>query len=35
MALLQIEIVVRTIEIGGHHRDIVGGILNIETFAHF
>ena len=32
--VLEVEVVVRTIEIGRHHCDIVGAILQIIAFAH-
>ena len=34
VAVLQMEIVVRTIQIGRHDSDIVGSVLKIEAFAH-
>lgn len=35
MRVLQVEIIVRTIEVGRHHGDVVGAVLYIETFTHF
>ena len=35
MRVLQVEIIVRTIEVGGHYGDVVGAVLYIETFTHF
>ncbi len=35
MRLLQVEIIVRTIEVGGHHRDEVGAILEVIALAEF
>ena len=34
MGVFQMEIIVRTIEVGWHHSDVVSAILKIETFAH-
>ena len=34
MAVLQVEVVVRTIEVGRHHGDIVGTILKVVALAH-
>ena len=35
VAALQIEIVVGTVEVGGHYGDVVRSVLQIETFTHF
>ena len=35
MASLQMEIIVRTIEVSRHYSNIVGSILQIKTFTHF
>ena len=34
MAVLQVEVVVRTIEVGWHHGDIVGAILQVVALTH-
>src|SRR5690554_153002 len=34
MALLQVEIIVRPIKIGGHHGNKIGAVLDIEALAH-
>ena len=35
MRVLQVEIIVRTIEVGGHYGDVVGAVLYVEIFTHF
>ena len=35
MRVLQVKIIVRAIEVGGHHGDVVGAVLYVETFTHF
>ena len=35
VAALQIEIVVGTVEVGGHYGNVVRSVLQIETFTHF
>ena len=34
VAVLQMEVIVRTIEVGWHHSDIVGTILKVVALAH-
>ena len=35
MAAFQIEVVIRTIEVGRHYGDVIRAILQVETLAHF
>ena len=35
VGVLEVEIIVRPIEVGGHHGDVVGAVLDVETFTHF
>ena len=34
MAVLQMEVVIGTIEVGGHHGNIVGAVLQVVALAH-
>ena len=35
VAILEVEIVVRPVEIGRHHGNVVGAVLQVVAFAHF
>ena len=35
MAAFQIEVVVRTVEVGGHYGDVIRAVLQVEALAHF
>ncbi len=34
MAPFQVEVVVRSVEVGRHHRNEIGTVLNVEALAH-
>ena len=34
MAAHKVEVVVWSVEVGGHHSDVVGAVLKIKAFAH-
>ena len=35
MAVLQVEVIVGSIQVGRHHRYVVRAVLQVEAFAHF
>ena len=35
MAAFQVEVIIRTVQIGRHDSDIIRAVLQVETFAHF